>query len=76
MLPQHILNPFRETALGHLSLSGKLHNGKGLFGLDPFIQKVGHDAVTGANYVGNSTHTVFDQILRVAAPNVCSVRKA
>ena len=40
------------------------------------MQQVGHDAVTTADHVRNGAHTILDQVLSVAVPNVGAVGKA
>jgi hypothetical protein len=62
--------------LGRLALTGDLHDLEGHGGFKPVTDQRRHDAVARADDVGNRTGAVFDQILRVAEPDIRAVGEA
>ena len=68
--PLGLFGPLGEAVLGHLALSGQLHDIEGQLGFQPLVEQIGHDAVAAADHVGNGADPVANQILGVAVPYV------
>ena len=59
--------------LFRVALTGDFHNLKRHFRLKAFQEQVGHDAVSRTDDGGDGAGAVFDEVLRVADPNIRAV---
>ena len=61
--------------LGGVALTDDLHDLERHTLVEPLVHEVGHDRVTGSDYVRNGAGAVVDELLRVAQPYVRAVRQ-
>ena len=69
----HLSDVLLGQQLVCFSLSHNLHNFKGHRRVQPVVNQIQHDAVTGTDYLTDVAGAAFDEILRIAQPYVGAV---
>ena len=71
----HGVYVFLGEQFARITFTGDFHNLKGHAGIQALLNQVGHNAVTGTDYLRDSAGFVVDQLLSIAQPYVGAMGK-